>query len=184
MMLLVLFVSFVGVSGACGGSSKPNAQSLGSETPLTHELTRPSPTRGGSCTRGEISLGSEPGIINFVAFCDARASGDRVGFDFERYSLSDLSSGTGIETFSHRPSLAGTGAVGRYGVCILRRDVLGCHAQANGPVRISGKVLVPAEGRCSKRVSLITIKLPPCFHGECIGAPKTIVLVKGRPRGC
>ena len=136
-----------------------------------------------TCSSGDVSLGSQPGIINFSANCQAPHSGGVVRFDLIRYSVHDPRH-PGILKFSRRPHLTGPGVGGQYGACMLRQNVLGCHARANGRVRVSGKIWVPRARRCAKRIVLEVILPPQCNHEECLAAARVKVLAKGRPRGC
>lgn len=142
------------------------------------EKSRRDPT---TCISGKAFLGTRPGVINFVVHCHASAMGDLVRFDLQRYSFHHPHSG--IKAFSRRPSLTGSGASARYGVCLLRHDILGCRARANGRVKISGRIWVQKKRRCAKGVSLLVFEPPPC-DPVCIGAPRVKVLTRGKPRGC
>lgn len=166
------------VGMAAIGSASPDHAVGGSYGKTDH-------ARRGTCTSGQVLLGARPGVIKFFAHCRAPATGGKVGLDLLRSSIHGAHRGPGILKFSRRPSLSGEGARGRYGVCLLRNKVLGCHARANGQVRLSGSIWVRKGQRCTMRVTLEAIKPPPCNQeGECLAVLEVKVLAKGRPQGC
>jgi hypothetical protein len=173
---LVIFVANVLVIGVALAISNSEGQAATVALYGTQQPPR--------CTSGVVSLGAHPGAIDFAASCQASAWGGVVQFQILRYSARRPHSGPGIVKFSRRPRLRGPGAQGRYGACVFRRTVLGCHAHATGMVKIWGRMWVARGTRCSKRVLLETIRSVGCKKEECLGSLPIKILARGRPDGC
>jgi hypothetical protein len=173
--IAVLFAATTGPSGASINRSVSGRNDM-------REHKRP---RRAHCTSGRVFLGARAGAINFSADCSGPAKGVVVGVVLGRSSRRDPSGKSGIITFSHKPSLTGTGARERHGVCLVIRGGLGCHAGAYGRVRILGRIWVRKGQQCAKRVELKTPKPPICnSRGVCFAVERMRILASGQPRGC
>jgi len=173
---IVLLVGLLTVA-ACGSEQASEAFPASRPKQLqAHSL--------GACVSAKVFLGKQPGAIKFKVSCSAPRRGGVVRFSLQRSFFDSSRSQPGIKAFRHKPSLAGQGALGQYGVCVLRNDILGCRAHADGSVVVLGNIVVSAGKQCQMNVLVRVIELPPCIHGECTGAPRSKTLASGRPGGC
>jgi hypothetical protein len=173
---IVLLAGLLTVA-ACGSEQDSEASLVSGAKPLRQQSL-------GTCVSAQVFLGERPGVIKFKVACNAPHRGGIVRFSLQRSFFDSPRSQPGIKSFRHRPLLTGQGALGQYGLCVLRNDILGCRANADGSVAVLGSIAVSAGKQCQMNVLVRVIKLPPCIHGECTGAPKSKTLASGRPSGC
>lgn len=189
--VLVYVVMILGVpwlAGCADSEDRPTSihhKESRSPPPGTKIMGLHGQARGQSaCTSMKIIAGSAAGDIDFVGHCSGSVAGGEVRFIVGRYSLSDMSRRIAITTHAHRMQVTGRGAISRNGVCALERGSLLCSAKVDGPVRVSGRLLVKPKTRCRVGVSVVGITNQSCEEIPCEGGVVLNELSEGRPRGC
>jgi hypothetical protein len=141
-----------------------------------------------TCSQGKVTLGKNPGVINFQAKCQARVKAPAIGGRFSFFiSSSPISRHrllVDIRGFEERPKTYGPGAISPHGRCGIDRGVVSCLALANGAFTIKGRIWVSPSRRCKAGVDFSVVRPSACSATICPFGLGLRGLAEGRPQGC
>lgn len=186
------------VLGGCGSEeapsradrhpdSSPSARAF-EITPTPLEELQPlqvtdRPSRHPACMKGEASLGSEPGAIEFEVRCHASSMSSRAGFVITRYLASGRQAASGIKSVQGRPALTGERGPSGSGVCLLLDGSVACYTSERGRLGVHGRMRVAPGSECAMEIGISVIEPARC-QDVCELALDMRYLFQGRPVGC
>ena len=190
--LLAMAMAFSGFvsCGATGDSESPTAKAALAPQPShgsrLHPPRRDHGVRAGgllACSSASTFLGDTPGAIEFQVRCKPRPGEQTVSFGISGRSAYRQGK-LGIHAFRHRPAVTGVDGFRTHGRCevIASRDIA-CSARVEQSARVSGRIWVRREARCSVDVTISAAQRRHCTS-ICSANSISVILASGPPRGC
>ena len=135
-----------------------------------------------ACDSGSISLGREPGSIDFDVSCGP-SNLEEGRFVVTRYSLDNHQGKSGIRMVQAGPR--GVAGEGKPDVrCYLRKGNVLCAGRHESRHEVHGRLWVDPGEECKKGVAIYVVQSPECPEGACRLSFDIRYLAKGRPGGC
>lgn len=137
-----------------------------------------------ACVAASVSLGPDPGSIDFEVKCEPANSPAEGRFVVTRFRFDRRQGPSGIRMVQAGPRIVRPIAGQARGSCLLRRENILCSVRQGIRFRVRGRFWVEPGERCTMGVAIYVVEPPECPGGACRLPFDRRYLTRGHPRGC